>query len=77
MSDDLNRTVVLTTAANEAQGLMIVAALEAHDVRAQVMGALTSGFRAEAPGDVKVIVLLGDLERAQSAMQAIEEESSE
>lgn len=77
MSDDPNRTVVLTTAANEAEGLMIVAALEAHGVRAQVTGALTSGFRAEAPGDVKVIVRQGDLEQAKSAMQAIEKESSQ
>jgi uncharacterized membrane protein YdbT with pleckstrin-like domain len=33
-----------------------------------VTGRFTSGFRAEAPGDVRVIVFLEDLERARSLL---------
>ncbi len=75
MSDDPNRVVVLTAAPTEAQGAMIVAALEAQGVQAQTTGALTSGFRAEAPGGVQVIVRYADLERAKAVLQAIEKES--
>ncbi len=75
MSDDPNRVVVLTAAPTEAQGAMIVAALEAQGVQAQTTGALTSGFRAEAPGVVQVIVRYADLEQAQSVLRAIEKES--
>ena len=76
MTDDPNRVVVLTTASTEAQGEMIVAALEAQGVQGQTTGALTSGLRAEAPGGMQVIVLHGDLEQAQSVLQAIEKESA-
>ncbi len=76
MSDDPNRVVVLTAAPTEAQGAMIVAALEAQGVQAQTTGALTSGFRAEAPGGVQVIVRYADLEQAHSVLQAIEKESA-
>lgn len=75
MSDDPNRVVVLTAVQTEAQGAMIVATLEAQGVQAQTTGALTSGFRAEAPGGVQVIVRYADLEQAQSVLQAIEKES--
>lgn len=75
MSDDPNRVVVLTAAPTEAQGAMIVAALEAQGVQAQTTGALTSGFRAEAPGGVQIIVRYADLEQAQSVLRAIEKES--
>ncbi len=75
MSDDPNRVVVLTAAPTEAEGAMIVAALEAQGVQAQTTGALTSGFRAEAPGGVQVIVRYADLEQAQSVLRAIEKES--
>ena len=75
MSDDPDRAVVLTTAATEVEGAMIVAALEEHGVQAQMTGALTSGFRAEAPGGLQIIVRYGDLDQAQSALRAIEKES--
>ncbi len=74
MSDDPNRVVVLTTAPTEPQAAMIVVALEAQGVQAQTTGALTSGFRAGPPGEVQVIVRYGDLEQAQSVLQAIEKE---
>ncbi len=75
MSDDPNRVGVLTTAPTEAQGAMIVAALEDQDVQAQTTGALTSGVHGEDACGAQVIVRYGDLEQAQSVLQAIEKES--
>ena len=43
-------------------------------MKAQTTGVLTSGFRAEAPGGVQVIVRYGDLEQAQSVLQATEKD---
>ncbi len=74
MSDDPHRVVVLTTAPTEAQGAMIVAALEAQGVQAQMTGTLTSGY-PELPSGVQVIIRYGDLEQAQSVLQAIEKQS--
>ena len=74
MSDDPNRPVVLTTAPSEPQAALIVAALDERGVKAQTIGELTSGFRAEAPGDVRIVVRQADLERAQDALRAIERE---
>ena len=70
MSDDPNRVVVLTTPLTEAQGAMIVAALEAQGVQTQMTGGLPF-----YEGPVQVLVRYGDLEQAQSVLQAIEKES--
>ncbi len=76
MADDPNQPVRLTTVPTEAQAALAVAALEQHGVHAQSVGELTSGFRAEAPGGVQILVRRADLERAQEALRAIEAESS-
>ena len=72
MADDPNRPVVLTTRPTEAQAALIVAALEDRGVQAQATGGFTSGFRAEAPGDVRVLVRECDFERARKALHDIE-----
>ena len=77
MADDPNRPVILTTAATEAQAALIVAALEVRGVQTQATGGFTSGFRAEAPGDVRVLVRQADLERARKALREIEAESAD
>lgn len=74
-SDDL---VVLQSVPSEAQASMIVAALERAGIQAAVEGALTAAFRAEAPGEVKIIVRKNDLEKARQELESnkglIEEE---
>jgi hypothetical protein len=58
------RTVVVARIPSEPEGALIVAHLKNAGIRAELVGALTSAFRAEAPGEVKVIVLEKDAERA-------------
>ena len=68
VDDDPNRPVVLTKVENETVAALIVAALEERGIEAETAGALTSGFRAEAPGGVQVIVRAADRERAEEAL---------
>ena len=55
----------LVSVPNEFEAAMIVSALAAHDIDATTTGNFTSGFKAEAPGDVKVLVRQSDLMRAK------------
>lgn len=77
MSDDPNSTCVLLSVANEVVAAGIVTALEGYDVKAVVTGGFTSNFRAEAPGDVKILVRRTDLERARQALAEIRGEQGE
>jgi hypothetical protein len=74
MNEGSDGVVVLTTAPNEMYGAIVVAALEAAGVSTQTTGALTSGFRAEVPGGVQILVRQADLERAQAALKALQDE---
>ncbi len=59
---------VLTSAANEVEAAVIVACLEAEGVRATTVGAMTSGFRAEVPGFVQVLVAKQNVDRARQIL---------
>lgn len=72
MPDDPNQPVVLLTVPNEWQAAMLIAALDARGVQARATGGLTSAFRAEVPGAVRILVRQADLERAQEALKAIQ-----
>lgn len=70
MTDDPNRPVVLLRVASEIQAAQIAGLLQEHGIRALVTGGHTAGFRAEAPGDVQVVVRQQD---AQEARRLLEE----
>jgi hypothetical protein len=72
VTDDPLRPMVLTTVETEGQAAMIVAALGERGIQARSIGGLTSGFRAEAPGGVKVLVRQIDFDQAQAILQAVE-----
>jgi hypothetical protein len=72
MTDDPNQPVVLATLPTDVQAALIVAALRERGIEARSVGELTSGFRAEAPGGVKILVRQADLDRAQVALRAVE-----
>ena len=65
----------LVGARHETEAAVIVAALADHGIRAVATGDFTLGFRAEAPGDVSVLVDSEDLERAKHALEEIRRES--
>ena len=47
---------------------MIVEALESDGVEARAVGGLTAGLRAEAPGEVRIMVRHGDVERGRALL---------
>lgn len=53
---------------NEMEANLIVQLLAAHEIDAKAVGGFTAGFRAEAPGDVSVVVKRTDLARAQAVL---------
>jgi hypothetical protein len=58
------RTVIVTTVPTEPEAALIVGLLKNAGIRAQLLGELSSAFRADAPGGVKVIVLEEDAQKA-------------
>jgi len=72
MSTDPNATVVLTTVPLEAEAALLVAALADQGIEAMHVGELTTGFRAEAPGDVQILVRARDVDRAREILSDFE-----
>lgn len=72
MPDDPNQPTLLTAVSSEPQAVMIVAGLEDEEIPAWIMGALTSGFRAAAAGQVQVLVRKSDVERAREILQTLQ-----
>jgi len=68
---------VLVSVPDEMEAAAIVDALAEHGIRARAVGGYTSGFRAEAPGDVKVVVGRADMARAEEVLAEIRSEPVE
>ena len=68
MPTDLNEPAVVARVANEIEAAPIVALLAQHGIDASTTGGFTAGFRAEAPGEVCVIVRYGELPRARQLL---------
>jgi hypothetical protein len=77
MSTDADRTYVVAVVATEWEATLVVDALKARGIEVEASGMLTSAFRAEAPGGVKIICRQADAERALAAMKEYQAESSE
>lgn len=71
MSSNPDSPVVLTSVRSDAEASIIVAALAREGIEAQATGGFTSGFQAEAPGEVRVLVHQSDLEAARSLLDAL------
>ena len=74
MSTDPNNPEVLTFVGSDIEAAAIVAALAARGIEATTTGGFTAGFRAEAPGDVNVVVRHADLERAVRIFNELEDD---
>ncbi|MEM7626327.1 MAG: DUF2007 domain-containing protein [Planctomycetota bacterium] len=64
-TDDDDTLVTLATFSGEIEATLAADELTRQGIRAQASGTLTAGFRAEAPGSVKVLVYEKDLPEAQ------------
>lgn len=68
MRHDPDRLEPLISTPHEPQAAMIVNVLKDQGIDAVAEGGLTSGFRAETFGEVRVMVWQEDLERARLAL---------
>jgi hypothetical protein len=64
-NDDL---ATLTTLSGEIQATLLADELKRQGIPAEPSGVMTAGFRAEAPGSVKVLVRESDLAEARRMM---------
>ncbi len=71
MTTDPDNPTVLESFPNDLEAANVVAALNAHGVEASTTGGYIAGFRAEAPGNVNVIVRHRDLDRAKQVLADI------
>jgi hypothetical protein len=65
MTTDPHRPHVVARVPTEFEAAVIVSALEAAGIKAMAVGGPTAGFRAEAPGDVAVVVPENEAEQAE------------
>jgi Flp pilus assembly protein TadB len=77
MSTDPEHPDVLLSVTNEIEATAIVTALADYDVKAITVGGYTSGFKAEAPGNIAVVVKREDFDRARQAMTEIQEDQGQ
>ena len=68
-SDDL---IVIYSAGHEAEAAVVVNALTRAGVMSKMHGEFTAGFRAEAPGDVKILIHPSDETAAKAVLRDIE-----
>jgi len=73
MNVDPESPRAVRTVPSELEAAAIIAALTNHGIEALTTGEYTSGFRAEAPGWVKVVVKYRDLEQADHILAQLEE----
>jgi hypothetical protein len=71
MTRNPDSLVPLVLLADEFEAATIASLLREQGIPAQATGGFTSGFRAEAPGDVRVVVFRKDLERARGLLAEI------
>ncbi len=77
MTTDPHNPEVLTRVRTEVEAAALVTALAARGIEAFTTGSYTAGFRAEAPGEVQVLVRREDLARAQQTLAEIEQDQTE
>lgn len=71
MANDPSCPCELLSVASEIEATAIVTALAQYDIEASTTGGFTSGFQAEAPGSVQILVRSSDLGRAELALAEI------
>ena len=73
---DSQDLLVLVSVPHEVEAAVIVAALEEEGIRAVAAGGNTSAFKAEAPGEVQVLVSRSNAARAQQTIRKIQSQEN-
>ena len=68
MQESDDSVVTLAFFPSEVEATMVADELKREGIQSEPAGLLTAGFRAEAPGRVKVLVHQSDLERARTLL---------
>lgn len=71
MSTDPNEPVVLTSVPSEIEATLIADALQEQGFQVVMEGELTSGYRAEAPGEIRLMVRREQFEQARKALEEL------
>ena len=71
MSADPQGPVTVATVRNDVEAAAIISALADHGIEASATGGYTAGFRAEAPGDVTVVVRREHAAAAKKILQGL------
>ncbi len=77
MTSDPHGSEVLTRVSSDIVAAAIVTGLASRDVKTSTAGGDTAGFRAEAPGDVSVIVRHKGQNHAKQVLAEIEQDQSD
>ncbi len=77
MTTDPTSPETLVSLGSETEATAIVGALAEHGITAMVVGGLTASFRAEAPGEARVVVGQADMARARQVLAAVRGEPAE
>lgn len=77
MPQPQKETVVLAIVPTELEAELILEALEERSIPAEMAGQLTAGFRAEAPGGVRILVGAEDAARGLAALREFQKEQSD
>ncbi len=75
MTADADNPQVLTSVSSDVEAAIIVNALAERGIKASAVGGFTSGFRAEAPGEIRVVVRHADLDAAARALAELEQQA--
>lgn len=77
MTTDPNNPEILVRVSTEAEAAAIVTELAAGGIEASATGGFTAGFRAEAPGEVSVVVRQADLAKAKQTLAGLDENQTD
>jgi hypothetical protein len=77
MNSESSDLEVLVTVSNEVEAAAIVGALHEKGVQAVATGGYISGFKAEAPGDVRVLVRHSEADTARRMLDQIRQEQTD
>jgi len=77
MNTEPNHPEVLTSVRNDLEAAPLLAALDRLGIEATTTGGFTADFRAEAYGEVRIVVKHKDLARAKEALEQLGEGSSD